>query len=155
MPTYRPPPGHEAPAVLLPLDFLERAEEFFEASQRVGQQGIFSWPRCFCICHAIELGLKAWLAFKGEDEARLRGYGHDLNDAMESAQRQGMTLSSNTVRAVNLLSPLHAELLPRYPLRTGEPIPTPGQFEPNVIEILEAACEAIRGDRSHRAWIRY
>jgi hypothetical protein len=116
---------------------------------------MFSWPRYFCLCHAIELGLKSWLAFKGEDEDRLRLYGHDLVQAIESAQRQGLTLGPYTVRAINLLSPVHKELLPRYPLRTGEPIPTIMQFEANAIEILEAACEAIRGDRSHRLYVRY
>ena len=114
-----------------------------------------SWPRYFCVCHAIELALKAWLSFRGEDEKRLIGYGHDLQAAMSSAQAQGLSLSSDSVDAVGLLSPVHKELLPRYPLRTGKPIPTIEQFEVNAIEILEAACEAIRGDKSRRLYVAY
>jgi HEPN domain-containing protein len=144
VPNYRSPPRHEAPAALRPLDLLARAEEFFSASsQIVHGQDFLEWPRYFCLCHAIELALKAWLAFKGEDEARLRDYGHDLKEAMESAQGRELSLSPTTVRAINLLSPVHKQLLPRYPVRTGEPIPSIRQFEKNADEILKAVRNGI------------
>jgi hypothetical protein len=155
MPFYRPPPDQEAPAFLRPSDFLERAEEFFVASRQIRQIGILNWPRYQCACHAIELALKAYLAWKGEDEAQLRDYGHDLDAAMHSAQRQGLTLSADTVRAIQLLSPVHKELLPRYPMRTGAPIPSIEQFDRNVLEVLEALCEVLRGHRSQRAFVPY
>ncbi|HLG44727.1 MAG TPA: hypothetical protein VKY24_00685 [Reyranella sp.] len=138
-----------------PLDFLERAEEFFVASRQISQIGLLNWPRYQCACHAIELALKSWLSWKGQDEGQLRGYGHDLVAAMESATTQGLKLSGDTVRAIELLSPVHQELLPRYPMRTGQPIPTIEQFDSNVLELLEALCEALRGHRSHRAFVPY
>lgn len=155
MPHYRPPPGQEAPAFMRPLDFLERAEEFFVASRQIGPVGFLNWPRYQCACHAIELALKAYLASKGECEHQLRAYGHDLDAAMQSAQRQGLVLRANTVRAIQLLSPVHKELLQRYPMRTGLPIPTIEQFDGDVMDVLETLCEALRGHRSYRAFVSY
>jgi hypothetical protein len=146
-PFYKPPKGQEAPPQLLPGDFLERAEEFFVASRQIKQTGFLNWPRYQCACHAIELALKAWLAWKGETEAELRRYGHDLEAAMRAALSKGLVLTPTTIRAIELLSPVHLELLPRYPMHTGQPIPTIEQFDGNVLELLEAVCETLRGGR--------
>lgn len=155
MPRYQPPAGQEASDHFRPQDFLDRAEEFFVASRQIKGVGILNWPRYQCACHAIELGLKAWLSQKGENERQLRSYGHDLQAAMKSAVSQGLPLSADTVYAIDLLSPVHRELLPRYPMRTGQPIPTIEQFDANVLELLEALCEALRGDKAQRAFIDY
>lgn len=125
------------------------------ASHQIQQIGMLNWPRYQCACHAIELALKAYLAWKGETEKQLIAYGHDLDAAMQSAQHQGLKLSADTVRAIQLLSTVHRELLPRYPMRTGQPIPTIEQFDKNVLEVLEALCTALRGHRSHRAFVAY
>lgn len=125
------------------------------ASRQIGQVGFLNWPRYQCACHAIELALKAYLALKGESERQLRAYGHDLDAAMLSAQHQGLVLRADTVRAIQLLSPVHKELLQRYPMRTGLPIPTIEQFDGNVLDVLEALCEVLRGQRSHRLFLRY
>lgn len=155
MPFYRPPPGEEAPAFLRAGDYLDRAEEYFVASRRIGDLGMLSWPRYQCACHAIELALKAFLAWKGEDEDQLRRYGHDLEAAMLATRANGLLLTPDTVHAVELLSPVHKELLQRYPMRTGQPIPTIEQFDGNVLEVLEAMCEILRGHKSHRAFVAY
>jgi hypothetical protein len=48
------------------LDYLGRAEDFFEAFCDLPENyPPRSWPRYFMLCHAIELSLKAYLAAQG------------------------------------------------------------------------------------------
>jgi len=140
---------------LLPLDLLERAEDFFDASRRVGNTvRLPSWPRYFLLCHAIEVALKAWLAWSGESAKRLEHYGHDLDKLVAVAQTRGFTGSGSAVNDIRLLSPVHKEHLARYPLRTGAPIPMIEQFEGTAVELLEAGCAA-RGHAKRRLFVSY
>lgn len=46
------------PHGLMPYEFLERAEEFYQA-YRPSPRSPPSWPRYFMLCHSIEVALKA------------------------------------------------------------------------------------------------
>ena len=57
--------------VLHAHDALDRAEEFFKAYTQLpplpwGRW--ISWPRYFLLCHSVEIGLKAFLAWRGVPE---------------------------------------------------------------------------------------
>ena len=61
MPSIKPTyPDH-----FRPLDFLELAEEFYQAFHDLPARLPPSWPRYFMLCHAIELAPKAYLAQHG------------------------------------------------------------------------------------------
>jgi hypothetical protein len=50
------------PHGLMPYEFLERAEEFYQAYRDLPARSPPSWPRYFMLCHSIELALKAYEA---------------------------------------------------------------------------------------------
>jgi hypothetical protein len=71
---------------LYALDALERADEFLEAFRQLPAptRRWISWPRYFLLCHAIELGLKAFLASRGVPSVNLRrDFAHKLDPLMK------------------------------------------------------------------------
>jgi hypothetical protein len=61
--------------VIYAFEALDRAEEFFEAFGQLPplpRGRWISWPRYFLLCHAVEIGLKAFLAARGVSVGELR-----------------------------------------------------------------------------------
>src|SRR5262249_29350948 len=59
---------------LLPYDYLHRAGLFYRAFCDLPEPGdpLWDWPRYFMLCHAIELALKAYLAYRGATYRQLK-----------------------------------------------------------------------------------
>lgn len=130
-------------------DFLERAEEFYEAFCQlppVGPRGE-SWPRYFLFCHAIELALKAFLARFGVSPPKLekRPFGHDIDSLMTEALARGLNIGSLAVSEIRQLNEAHMKNWPRYPSKEVKPWFVIDQFEPYVVELLQAVSVALRG----------
>ncbi|MBI3373772.1 MAG: hypothetical protein HY017_18770 [Betaproteobacteria bacterium] len=47
-------------------------------------------PAAYLLCHALELGLKAYLLHAGAAERLLREYGHDLEACLVAVENNGL-----------------------------------------------------------------
>jgi hypothetical protein len=107
--------------VLYAFDALDRASEFYEAFQQLPplpRGRWISWPRYFLLCHAIEIGLKAFLASRGMPEAQLRTeFGHKIDPLMRRRSPGGLILGclppvnscNSTKRMPNIGRATHAK----------------------------------------------
>jgi hypothetical protein len=106
---------------LRPGDYLRLAGDFYLAFRdlppRIPPQ---SWPRYFMLCHAIELALKAYLAYQGATpkELRAKNVGHNLTELLTRAINKGLTLGEAAQKDIGLLSEAHQEFL--APLSHGQ-----------------------------------
>jgi hypothetical protein len=116
------------------LDALDRAEEFFEAFRQLpplpwGRW--ISWPRYFLLCHAVEIGLKAFLALRGVSEAKLRTeFGHKIDPLMRAAICNGLNIGPLAATELMQLDEAHTKHWPRYPREEGKPVFAIESFEP-------------------------
>ena len=102
--------------------------------------------RYFLLCHSVEIGLKAFLAFRGVSEARLRTqFGHKIDPLMRAAICHGLNIGPLAAGELMQLDEAHAKHWPRYPREEGKPVFAIGNFEPYVRELLEAVSQSIRG----------
>ncbi len=131
---------------LLALDFLERAREFMRAYETLPELGRPpEWPRYFLFCHAIELVLKAFLAYQGYSQKELIDiFGHDLEALLAKSIDLGLQLSAPQTRGnIGLLNEAHAKYWPRYPRETAAPVFVIEQFEPDAQDLFTAVFRAI------------
>jgi|SRR5215472_16412440 len=130
------------------LDLLDRAEEFFEAYRQLppsSTRQFISWPRYFLFCHAVEIGLKAFLVSRGVSEAKLRRVGHKIDPLMRAALGKGLAIGVLAASELMLLDEAHAKHWPRYPRRENKPVFVIDAFEPYARKLLEEVSNAIRG----------
>jgi hypothetical protein len=130
-------------------DALDRAEEFFEAFGQLPPLPSgrwISWPRYFLLCHAVEIGLKAFLSLRGVPVGKLRkGFGHKIDPLMRAALCQGLQIGPLAATALMQLDEAHAKHWPRYPREEGKPVFAIESFEPYARELIQAVSKAIRG----------
>jgi hypothetical protein len=135
------------PDALRGMEYLQRAEEFYQAYNDLPSRNQPDWPRYFMLCQAIELGLKAYLAHHGANHTRLLG--HDLRKLMRDADAAGLPAKPDTRFMIELLHEAHANHWPRYPrghgdpTDSGKPVFIIDQFPPSVREILDAVASLI------------
>ena len=128
---------------LLFQDYLYRAQEFYDAFRQLPAGAPPSWPRYFRLCHAIELALKAFLALHGATPKELRNnFRHKLELLTDKAVAKGLGLRPCVVNEIKLLDEAHRKHWPRYPRHEGKPVFVIDQFEPYVVELLEAVSAA-------------
>jgi hypothetical protein len=125
----------------MPYDLLDRARQFLRAFGELPADRYppHDWPRYFMLCHAIELALKAYLAYKGATYQQLKGFGHNLTEALTRATNKGLSLTADTQWKINNLNQAHTEFWHRYSDEDGGPwmFPTIGQFEGAARELIE------------------
>ena len=131
------------------FDMLERAEEFLEAFRQlpIPERRWISWPRYFLLCHAIELGLKAFLASRGVQETELRrDFAHKLDALMREALCKGLNGHVGILAAgeLRLLDEAHKKHWARYPREERKPVLMIDNYEPYVAELLRGVSKAIR-----------
>jgi hypothetical protein len=103
------------PSPMLHFLFFELAEQFFGAYSLLRQcPYAIDWAAYFNFCHALEVGLKSFLIFKGMTSKDTKDlFGHHLKKLMDECSRQGMRLtkqrSSVEHRAAVLLVDLDLE----------------------------------------------
>ncbi len=134
------------PDTLRPGDYLHLAEDFHLAFRDLPRRiPPKSWPRYFTLCHAIELALKAYLAYHGEtpNELRANGETHNLAKLLARATKKGLALSASVQRDIGLLSEAHERFWHRYPKEDGKPVYTIEQFEPAARELLDTVAAAV------------
>lgn len=141
-----------------PLDFLERSEAFFDAFRKLPKDANcpISWPHYFLFCHAVELALKAYLLQSGLmlSQLRKKDFGHNLNKLMQEAVKHNLSVGL-LAQNLAMLSEPHENFLARYPQHNGKPILLVDQFEPLLIELLEAVSTVLRGGAKRRLWVQY
>jgi hypothetical protein len=107
------------PKAVIPRDFLERAQEFFQAYRDLPDRRPPSWPRYFMLCHSIELALKAYLLARGDTTAQLtKEFRHDLPKLLARAVEAGLPLGVLAYSEIEHLGEAHGRLWARYPKPT-------------------------------------
>jgi hypothetical protein len=147
-----PKPTSTYPEVLRPFDFLERAEDCYQAFLALPEGRPPSWPRYFMLCHAIEVALKGYLALYGvtDRQLRQRDVRHGLNDLLAAATARGLQLGPARAE-LELLDEGHAGFWHRYPRghddpsAAGKPVYVIDHFGPRVRELLDAVSKSVRG----------
>ena len=115
---------HDVAYFLVPLDFIARAEDFFQAFRALPPGNPPSWPRYFLLCHAAELGLRAFLLSRGARESDLQAsaFRHNLKKLLAEAIKRGLALSSSARDEIELLDEAHAKFWHRYPRKEAKPV---------------------------------
>jgi hypothetical protein len=130
-------------------DALDRAEEFFEAFRQLPSlpRGRWiSWPRYFLLCHAVEMGLKAFLVSRRVPEGKLRTeFGHKIDPLMRAALAKGLNIGVLAASELMQLDEAHTKHWPRYPREEGKPVFMIDSFEPYARELLQGVSKSIRG----------
>jgi len=102
----------DATRMVPPLGLWRRAKQFADAArpvrssaQSIGNVDIVEY---YLLGHAIELALKAFIASTGANEAQLMALGHDLEEALASAEEkalgQHITLTQEDRAAVAIVN---------------------------------------------------
>ncbi len=138
----------------------DRAEEYFDAQRRLREReqelGIY-WPRYSSFCHAVELGLKAFLATAHaiDDDATFKGrFGyHDLEKLLNEAIGVGLSISVSTQASIKALNEAHMKHWARYVQENGK-VFTLDQFDNDLVELFTVVCRKVRcGD--FRKFVHY
>src|SRR5271170_7179400 len=139
------------PDALRPGDHLRLAEDFYQAFRDLPRHPPpQSWPRYFMLCHAIELALKAYLAFHGATGKALtdKNLRHNLAELLTQATKQGLSLGAPAQSDIRLLQEAHENYWHRYPKENAKPVFTIDQFEPAARELLDTVAAALYGGAS-------
>jgi hypothetical protein len=133
------------PDTLRPSDHLRLAEDFYRAFRDLPPRTPQSWPRYFMLCHAIELALKAYLAYHSATPKELKAkvVRHSLTELLTRATNKGLSLSASAQKDIGLLNGAHEEFWHRYPKEDGKPVYTIDQFEPAARELLDTVAAAV------------
>jgi hypothetical protein len=129
------------------IEYLQLAEQFYQAHNDLPHRSPPDWPRYFMLCQSIELGLKAYLAHHGTKHKQLLG--HDLKKLMTDADAAGLSIKSDTRAMIGLLAEAHKKHWPRYPRGHGDPADAGksvfiiDQFTPSAREILDSIAALI------------
>ena len=136
------------PEALLPLDFLELADEFLWTYHRAPPTRPPYWPRYFLLCHAIELALKAYLALYGFTQDELQNeFRHNLEKLLDKAVELGLQINQSAQNEIKLLNEAHTKHWPRYPREDEKSAFIISHFEPSVDELFGAVSLKVRRGR--------
>jgi hypothetical protein len=143
--------GTDYPDALRGIEYLQLAEEFYQAYTDLPPRNPPYWPRYFMLSHATELGLKAYLAYHGRTHEQLLKLGvrHNLRRLMSDAVRGGLSVKTETRQLIELLHEAHSKFWPRYPrghgnpADAGKPVFVIDQFPPSVRELLDSVAVAL------------
>jgi hypothetical protein len=138
------------PDALRATDFLQLAEEFYRAYDLPSRPPP-NWPRYFMLCHAIELGLKAYLAHHGASHQQLTraGVRHDFGKLMSDAVAAGLAVKATAQNETALLDEAHSEFWHRYPrghrnpADAGKPVFIIEHFAPHARDFLDTVRGAM------------
>ena len=91
-------------------------------------------------CHAMELALKAFLAKRGLNAAKLRNkpYGHDLDRLYHEAVKHGLSLSPMNERVIQAINEYHRKNLIRYEFDKTRTMPVCEGIFPIIETIIKA-----------------
>lgn len=81
--------GHDAFRCMMPLVFLDYANDFVKAGRSLGMKHSFPPVSYYLYCKSIELSLKAFLLTENK-QVNTRKIHHDLESALEKAERRGL-----------------------------------------------------------------
>lgn len=142
-----------------PLGLQLYAESFLRAAQALPKPSVpFEPVRPYLVCHAVELGLKAFLALKGLSMLELSdsSYGHKLIAILEKAEGAGLLatvpLSEEHRTAIRIASDYYAGKVFEYPA-VGEALSSFPSMPPldvlfdaadRLIEAMAKPCRAAK-----------
>jgi hypothetical protein len=143
------PPSHRS------FEFLKMAEQFFGGYMLIPDRHPIDFAKYFLFCHAIEVGLKAYLLHIGETEESLRSeFGHDIARLLRETRSRGLNITADHVRLLSNFDEPHQNYWARYPREdwSSGGITVVKQFEPQALEVLDAVSKAILGAPILRSW---
>ena len=138
------PQANQNPFILSSA-FLTMAQQFFSAYQILKQTtNSINWPGYFCFCHALEIGMKAFLISKGVTLEK----GHKLVATMLKCQKHGLTFSPSEQACIEALREPHSEYWARYPKEDWSDkkgVPTVEQYENDALSVLNKISTDLTG----------
>jgi hypothetical protein len=148
-----PPPD---PPFLRSTEFLRMAEQFYRGYVLIPDAFPLDYAKYFLFCHSIEVALKAYLVHIGYGEEHLRiEFGHDLARLLREAQSRDLGIADDHVWRLSNLAEPHLNFWARYPRAdwSSGGIAVVKQYEPQVLDLLDAVSQAIYGAPIIRSWI--
>jgi hypothetical protein len=136
-------------------EFLRMAEQFFGGYKLIPDRFPIDFAKYFLFCHAIEVGLKAYLLKTGTTVHEVRDrYGHNLGRLLRDAKARGLATDARIDRAIGSLDEPHREFWARYPRQEwSSGIPAINQFEQDALRLLDLVSHAINGAPMIRSWL--
>lgn len=136
-------------------EFLQMAEQFFGGYKLIPDRHPMDFARYFLFCHAIEVGLKAYLIKLGDSADDVKNkFGHDLARLLLACKKRGLAITDHDVDWLSGLSETHKKFWARYPKEdwSQSGIPTIPQFEAVGLKVLDAVAMTINGAPMIRSW---
>ncbi len=136
-------------------EFLQMAEQFFGGYKLIPDRHPMDFARYFLFCHAVEVGLKAYLIKLGDSADDVKNkFGHDLARLLQACKKRGLAITDHDVDWLSGLSETHKKFWARYPKEDWSlgGIPTIPQFEAVGLKVLDAVAMAINGAPMIRSW---
>ena len=131
------------------------AREYYDAAiaaddvigNRKGYEIVAPAPVMFLIAHAVELGLKAFLRWKGVDLEGLKKVGHNLEACWAATCEHGVTeyvsLSDEELGILRLIGDLNSSTELRY-IQTGyKQFPVFGPLQEMSAKVLNTVCPLV------------
>lgn len=131
------------------------SREFFDAARgadraigrRPGYELHAPMPVMFLTAHAIELGLKAYLRYRGYSLKQLKTQGHNLAELWREAVTVNIAthvvLTEEEVGILHLINELHMSTELRY-IRTGpKTVPVFGPLSQLTTKLLDKICPLV------------
>jgi HEPN domain-containing protein len=119
--TRQQPDWQGVPPQIVAREYLIRAlryrDQAIELVDTVNTQP--NWPKHFLMTHAIELAIKAYIAFATGLELR----SHNLSALYERALQHGLRPNALVLNELPHLNPLHMVHYTRYPNPEAQPVP--------------------------------
>lgn len=126
----------------LSTSFRHGAQECLFGAEQLEKNGMSNLtPEYILTLHAIELGLKAFLAKQGLTAEQLRKkYGHDLVRLYGEAKKHGLSLSGNDIETtLAWVNEYHDKPLLRYEFAQTRELPICAELFPIVAELITAS----------------
>jgi|APDOM4702015118_1054815.scaffolds.fasta_scaffold183153_1 hypothetical protein len=104
-----------------PYGLILRAKMFADAARLIPTPTAgHDWAKWHLVCHALELGLKAFLTLQGSTlEDVFEAYGHKIDLALSDAMSMGLSaavpLTAHQRKIIRMLATPHAEKVFEYP----------------------------------------
>lgn len=122
------------------------ANNFFEAAQilRKEKQDIF-FPTYFLLGQSIELSLKGFLRGTGASEKDLKNLGHDLNKALQKAEKRLQSLANISHEDKEIIDSLNVY----YKSKDLQYTLTGFKRLPIIDDVFDVAKKLLNGTKSH------
>ncbi len=142
--------NHLDPKRTTPIGLARYAREFYVAAvateEKMGPREITPIPVLYLSAHTIELGLKAFMLFKGVplEELPKKKFGHDLVKCLKKADELGLkgivSFDQVEIGAIRLLSDLYSSKQLNYIVTGSKSFPLHELVKSFCNKLLDSVC---------------